>query len=98
MADRILPADLTRVTTYPLAERANKVRVDEFARPVSASSSLPDFLEGLPDILAVKVLRELAAAIVQARAENRTVAVAAGAHVIKVGVSPVLIGMMEEGM
>jgi len=97
MADRVDPADLSRVTTYPLAERANKVRVDEFARPVTASSSLPDFLEGLPDILAVKVLRELAAAIVQARAERRTVAVAAGAHVVKVGVSPVLIGMMEEG-
>jgi hypothetical protein len=97
MSDRFPPADLTRVKTYPLAERANKVRVDEFARPVSASSSLPDFLEGLPDILAVKVLRELAAAIVQARTEERIVAVAAGAHVIKVGVSPVLIGMMEEG-
>lgn len=97
MARRVPPADLTRVKTYPLAERANKVRVDEFGRAVSASSSLPDFLEGLPDILAVKVLRELAAAIVQARSEGRTVAVAAGAHVVKVGVSPVIIGMMEEG-
>ncbi|HJQ98158.1 MAG TPA: hypothetical protein VJ826_07560 [Candidatus Polarisedimenticolaceae bacterium] len=98
MPDRFPPADLSRVKTYPLAERANKVRVDEFAHPVSASSSLPDFLDGLPDILAVKVLRELAAAIVQARAEERTVAVAAGAHVVKVGVSPVLIGMMEDGV
>jgi hypothetical protein len=98
MPERFPPADLSRVKTYPLAERANKVRVDEFARPVSASSSLPDFLDGLPDILAVKVLRELAAAIVQARAEERTVAVAAGAHVVKVGVSPVLIGMMEDGV
>jgi deoxyhypusine synthase len=97
MARRVPPADLTRVKTYPLAERANKVRVDEFGRAVSASSNLPDFLEGLPDILAVKVLRELAAAIVQARSEGRTVAVAAGAHVVKVGVSPVIIGMMEEG-
>ena len=97
MARRVPPADLTRVKTYPLAERANKVRVDEFGRAVSASSSLPDFLEGLPDILAVKVLRELAAAVVQARSEGRTVAVAAGAHVVKVGVSPVIIGMMEEG-
>ena len=51
MPERFPPADLSRVKTYPLAERANKVRVDEFARPVSASSSLPDFLDGLPDIL-----------------------------------------------
>jgi len=93
----VLPADLSRVTTYPLASRSNKVRVDEFARPVSASSSLGDFLDGLPDVLAVKVLRELAAAIVQARAEDHPVVVAAGAHVVKVGLAPVLIGMMEEG-
>lgn len=97
MPKPVLPADLTRVTTYPLAGRANKVRVDEFARPVTASSSLGDFLDGLPDVLAVKVLRELAAAIVQARAEDRPVVVAAGAHVVKVGLAPVLIGMMEEG-
>jgi hypothetical protein len=71
--------------------------VDEFARPVAASSSLGDFLDGLPDVLAVKVLRELAAAIVQARAEDRPVVVAAGAHVVKVGLAPVLIGMMKEG-
>lgn len=97
MADRVPPADLTRVKTYPLAERSNKVRSDEFGRRVVASSSLGDFLDGLPDVLAVKVLRELAAAIVQARAEGRPVAVALGAHVIKVGLAPVLIGLLEDG-
>jgi hypothetical protein len=93
----VLPADLSRVTTYPLASRSNNVRVDEFARPVSAASSLGDFLDGLPDVLAVKVLRELAAAIVQARVEGHPVVFAAGAHLVKVGLAPVLIGMMEEG-
>jgi deoxyhypusine synthase len=97
MSKPVPPADLSRVKTYPLASRSNKVRVDEFARTVAASSSLGDFLDGLPDVLAVKVLRELAAAIVQARAEMRPVVVAAGAHVVKVGLAPVLIGMMEEG-
>jgi deoxyhypusine synthase len=97
MPKRVPPADLTRVTTYPLSSRSNKLRVDELARRVTASSSLGDFLDGLPDVLAVKVLRELAAAIVQARAERRPVVVAAGAHVVKVGLAPILIGMMEEG-
>jgi hypothetical protein len=97
MRRRVPPADLKDVTTYPLAERANKVRVDEFGRAVVASSSLGDFLDGLPDVLAVKVLRELAAAIVQAREEGHTVAAAIGAHVIKVGLAPVVIGMMEDG-
>jgi hypothetical protein len=98
MPKPVLPADLSRVTTYPLASRSNKVRVDEFGRPVLASSSLGDFLDGLPDVLAVKVLRELAASIVQARAEDHPVVIAAGAHVVKVGLAPVLISMMEEGM
>jgi hypothetical protein len=97
MPKPVVPVDLTRVTTYPLSGRANKVRVDEFARPVHASSTLGDFLDGLPDVLAVKALRELAAAIVQARADDRPVVVAAGAHVVKVGLAPVLIRMMEEG-
>ncbi|HEX4825497.1 MAG TPA: hypothetical protein VFV19_14435 [Candidatus Polarisedimenticolaceae bacterium] len=96
MPRRVLPADLSRVKTYPLAERASKVRVDEFGRAVNASSSLGDFLDGLPDVLAAKVLRELAAAVVQARAEERPVAVALGAHVVKVGLAPVLIALMEE--
>ncbi len=97
MPNPVVPVDLTRVTTFPLSERANKVRVDEFARAVRASSSLGDFLDGLPEVLAVKALRELAAAIVQARADDRPVVVAAGAHVIRVGLAPVLIQMMEEG-
>ena len=42
-------------------------------------------------------MRELAAAIVQARAEDHPVVVAAGAHVVKVGLARVLIGMMEDG-
>lgn len=96
MPDATRPADLGRVTTYPLAQRSNKVRIDEFARPVNASSSLGDFLDGLPDILAAKTLRELAAAIVQAREADRPVVAALGAHVIKVGLAPVLIRMMEE--
>jgi hypothetical protein len=98
MTKPLLPADLARVTTIPLASRANEVRVDEFARPVAASSSLGDFLDGLPDVLAVKVVRELAAAVVQARAEARPVVVAAGADVVTAGLAPVLIGLMEEGV
>src|SRR5262245_3287735 len=98
MPKPIPPADLSRVTTYRLASRSTKVRLGEFARPFAAPTSLRDFLDGLPDALAVKVLRELAAAIVHARAENRPVVVAAGAHVVKVGLAPVLIGLMRDGV
>jgi hypothetical protein len=97
MRRRVPPADLRKVTTYPLAERRNKVSVSEFARPGDPSESLESFLDGLSDVLAVRTLRDLASTIAGALAAERTVAWAIGAHVVKVGQSPVLIRMMEEG-
>lgn len=94
---RVPPADLSKVRTYPLAERANKVRVEEFARPVELGATVEAFLEGLPAILGAATLRDLAGAVATAREQGKTVGFALGAHVIKVGLAPVLIRMMEEG-
>ncbi len=90
-------ADLSKVRTYPLAERRNKVSVSSFALPVDPDASLEAFLGGLGDMLAVRTLRDLAAAVADARDGGRPVAWAIGAHVVKVGLAPVLIRMMEEG-
>ncbi len=97
MPERIEPADLSKVRTYPLGERKNKVSVADFARAVDPEGSLAGFLDGLSDVLAARALRELAAAVVEARGAGRPVVWALGAHVIKVGLSPVLIGLMERG-
>ena len=98
MDDRTPPADLSRVRTYPLAERTNKVTLEDFGKPVDPVDSLDEFVDGLPNVLAGRTLRELARAIVDARAARREVVVAMGAHVIKVGLSPVLIRLMEDGV
>lgn len=97
MRERVPPADLSKVRTYPLAERRNKVTVADFARPVDPQASLAAFLDGLPASLAAGTLRDLAAAVAEAADGARTIVWAIGAHVIKVGLSPVLIGMMERG-
>ena len=97
MADRTPPADLSRVRTYPLAERTHKVTVAEFASPVDGAGSLAAFLDGLPRILGAQTLRDLADAIVGARERSRPVALAMGAHVIKVGLAPVVAQLLEEG-
>ncbi|HXV74795.1 MAG TPA: hypothetical protein VD788_00635 [Candidatus Polarisedimenticolaceae bacterium] len=97
MGKRIEPADLSRVTTYPLAERANKVDLSRFGRPLDERASLFDFLDSLPDLLAVRSLRGLARAIVDARQADRAVVWAMGAHPIKVGLNPILIRMMDRG-
>jgi len=93
--DRI---DLSRVKTYPLAERRNKVHVAHLARPLEPDCSFQEFLARLPDLLAVKDFRRVVEAIVEARLKKRVVAVALGAHVIKVGLSPILIDLMRRGL
>jgi hypothetical protein len=97
MPDPVPPADLSRVRTYALAERAHKVTVVQFARRVDGEGSLAAFLEGLPRILGAETLRDLAGAIVEARRGGRPVVLAMGAHVIKVGLGPLVVQLLEEG-
>ena len=94
----IFPADLSQVKTYPLRERKNKVSVSDFASPPIADQSISDWLKTLPKILAGNSFRELINAIVTARAKSRPVIVMMGGHVIKCGLSPIVISMMENGI
>ena len=92
------PVDLGRVRTVPLAARPNKVESAAFARPPVKGQSAADFLAGLPRLLAGDDFRALVAAIVAARRAGRPVVVGFGAHVIKCGLSPVLIDLMRRGI
>ena len=92
------PVDLARVRTVPLAARPNKVDAAAFARPPVKGQSAADFLAGLPRLLAGDDFRALVAAIVAARRAGRPVVVGFGAHVIKCGLSPVLIDLMRRGI
>ena len=86
--DDIRPLDLDEVKTYPLASRPSKVTVEDFAKPIGEDSSLKDFLDALPDILAVRSLRELAAHLRRARDLQKPIIWGIGGHVIKTGMSP----------
>jgi hypothetical protein len=91
------PIDLENINTYELASRPSKVTLDDFAQPVESDASLRDFLDGLPDILAVKHLREIAVRIRRARELNKPVVWGIGGHVVKTGLAPVLIDLMRRG-
>ena len=92
------PLSLDGVATYPLASRKSKVARSAFARPHGRGGSLASFVEGLPRILAGETLRALRDEILRARARRRPVVWGLGAHVIKVGLSPVLVDLMERGL
>ena len=95
--DDLRPLGLEDVKTYPLASRPSKVTVKDFSRPVAEDASLRDFLQTLPDILAVRSLRELAAQIRRARSLHKPIIWGIGGHVIKTGLAGVIADLMRRG-
>ncbi len=95
--DNLRPLKLDDVKTYPLASRPSKVSLDDFAKPIAEDSSLKDFLQSLPNILAVKSLRALAAQMNQARELHKPIIWGIGGHVIKTGLAPIIIDLMKRG-
>lgn len=89
--------DLRQVTTQPFAERASKVRVEDFAKPPYPGRSFAEFLGSLPNILAGPEIAAIALAVVTARRNGRSVVASLGGHVVKTGLAPVLIDLMDRG-
>jgi Arginine dihydrolase ArgZ-like, C-terminal, Rossmann fold len=95
--DDLQPLELGRVKTYPLESRNSKVSLKEFAKPLGGDSSLNDFLDSLPNVLAVQSFRELAARIRRAHELKKPVIWGIGGHVIKTGLAPVIVDLMKQG-
>lgn len=89
--------DLSGVRMYPLSSRHSKAKADDFARPVPRGASFRTWFDALPAILGGADLRKVVDAILRARRSDRGVVWGLGAHVIKTGVSPVLIDLMTRG-
>ena len=89
--------DLSGVSTYPLASRKSKANAQDFARPYRPGTGVRAWLDSLPAMLAAADLRAVVRAVGDARAAQRGVLWGLGAHVIKTGLGPVLIDLMERG-
>lgn len=98
MAKKFEPIDLSGVKTYPLSQRNSKVSTADVAKTWLKGSHFKDFLDGLPDILAGSHLKTVISSTVKAFKENKTILFAMGAHVIKVGLNPIVINLMERGI
>ena len=92
------PIDLCDISPISIHNRENKVHVKDFAGPLTPGASFDTFLSSLPRILAGKDFRQIVGAICAARQNDRPVIVAFGAHVIKCGLSPIIIQLMERGV
>ncbi len=92
------PVNLNQVTTYPIRERVNKVSIHDFAARPSPNDGMREFLCGLPKLLKAGDLLELVDRIVSAYRQSKPIIVMMGGHVIKCGLSPILIDLMERGI
>ena len=91
------PLELNNVKTYPLASRSSKVKLDDFATPVGSEARLREFLESLPNVLAVQSLRHIAERMRRARESGKPIIWGMGGHVIKTGLAPLIIDLMKRG-
>ena len=92
------PIDLSRVKTYRLAGRFSKVSTTEFAAAWTRGASFSSFLDRLPNLLAAADLKAAIAAVAAAHRSRRPVIFGMGAHVIKVGLGPIVVDLMERGI
>jgi len=90
--------DLSRVRYTSLRRKTHKVERALLARAWEKGGTLSDFLDSLPKMLAGKEFREVVERIAEAVRRKRTVLLGMGAHPVKVGLSPILIDWMEQGV
>lgn len=88
--------DLTGVKTYPLASRKSKARKEDFARPLAGEAGA-QLIDSLPSILGGADLKAVAGALRAARDGGHGIVWGLGAHVLKTGLSPIVIDLMERG-
>jgi len=89
--------ELSGVRTYPLASRQSKARAQDFGRPHQQGSGFAEWFASLPDILGAKDLKAVVAALREAKRRDGGIIWGLGAHVIKTGVSPIVVDLMRRG-
>lgn len=94
---RTRPLALDSVRTYPLRSRPSKVSASAFASVCRPQASVREWLDSLPRILAGQDFRAVVAALERGRQKHKPIIWGLGGHVIKCGLSPILIDLMRRG-
>jgi hypothetical protein len=89
--------DSSGIKTYPLKSRKSKAHVADFAKPYATGGGIRGLMSSLPAALAAADFRAVVSAITDARRDGRAVIWGLGAHVLKTGLSPLLVDLMERG-
>lgn len=92
------PIDLSGLNTYSIHDRHSKVTVADFAKPQRSGQTVRQLLSSLPKQLLGVDFPELVQRLAVSYQQKRPIIVGMGAHVIKVGLNPILIDLMERGI
>ncbi len=93
-----MPLSFDGLETYSLFDRPSKVGVEHNAVPLATGSSFSAFLQTLPKQLAAQDLMEFVGRCAEVVRQKKLLLMGIGAHVIKVGLNPLLIDLMEQGV
>jgi hypothetical protein len=91
--------NLEGIRTISIKSRKSKVTPKDFAKTIDAGKgSFREFVNSLPQILVGNELRDLVSDVIQSRKKGKPVILMMGAHVIKVGMSPIIIDLLRHGI
>ena len=79
--------DFNKIKTFPIKQRKNKVKLNDLIKPEN-SKVLMDSIE----------LNDLVYRLINAHVRNKQIILMMGAHVIKVGMSLLIIDLMKKGV
>ena len=92
-------AKLSGVRLISIKKRRSKVAIRNFAKVLDPRTArLGEFIDSFPHILAADELRDLVGDIVRSRRKRKPVILMMGAHVVKVGMSPLIIDLVQRGI
>lgn len=98
MPSRFAQADLSRITTVSIRDRGGLVRLEDFVTPYDPGPEVDRLLGVIPDLLSGADFKAAVAAVARAAAAGKTVLLMFGAHVVKCGLSRLVIDLMERGV
>ncbi len=90
--------DFSKIKTYSIAKRKSKVNTALFAKVLKRGTAFKSFLDSLPNILKASELGKIVDSVIRARKKGKPVMFLMGAHVIKCGLSPVVIDLIKQGI
>ena len=91
------PLNRKNLKTISIKERKSLVHLEDFPKPYLPGADFRSFIDSLPPYLAAKDLREFVDLLGEARKKNKPIIWGMGAHVVKLGLSPLIIDLMQRG-